>query len=65
MKRQIVQIAAMGDGVGLFALCSDGSAWELSDEAHWLELPPIPQDPEPPEVTELRKFVEGNGDDRP
>jgi hypothetical protein len=62
MKRQIVQIS-VADG-GLAALCSDGTIWILA-ESNWHSAPPIPQDPEPKEVTELRKFVEGNGDDRP
>jgi hypothetical protein len=71
MKRQIVQIAAMTEAATnlecVYALCDDGSVWgfaEYRDDA-WRRLPPIPQDPEAPEVTELRKFVEGNGDDRP
>jgi hypothetical protein len=64
MKRQIVQIAALPAVSGyhsdaLYALCGDGGVWAF--DGKWNLLPPIPQDPEAPEVTELRKFVEGNG----
>jgi hypothetical protein len=68
MKRQIVQIAVIpasaGEKSALVALTNDG-ALHMFAAGDWHRVPPIPQDPEPPEVTELRKFVEGNGDDRP
>jgi hypothetical protein len=63
MKRQIVQVSAASGDV-ICAACNDGTAWAFY-KAAWVKLPPIPQDPESKEVTELRKFVEGNGDDRP
>jgi hypothetical protein len=62
MKRQIVHVSAWNTAI--IALCDDGTVWECF-RGDWQQFPPIPQDPEAPEVTELRKFVEGNGDDRP
>jgi hypothetical protein len=55
MKRQIVQIAASENT--LAALCDDGTIWALHGD--WTLMPPIPQDPEAPEVVELRKFING------
>jgi hypothetical protein len=59
MKRWITHMAATSDDV--YAECNDGTFWVFFANK-WHALSPIPQDPEAPEVTELRKFVEGNGE---
>ena len=52
-NRKVIQISACGhentistqSDVSLFALCSDGSMWVLSDQSmlQWRQLPPIPE----------------------
>ena len=50
--RKIVQIAAAGhenvsttqSNLTLFALCNDGTVWDINNQqATWRQLPPIPQ----------------------
>lgn len=46
--RKIIQIAATGHQhwCGIYALCDDGTAWELytpKPDSQWVQLPSIPQ----------------------
>lgn len=47
--RKIVQINSCGNrdsGIEIYALCDDGTMWDLSG-GQWVQFPPIPQDHEP------------------
>lgn len=58
MTRRIFQLtaAARPDGSAeVYAICNDGTAWELLN-GQWVQLPPIPQDEaKDPSVCEARQ----------
>lgn len=57
MERKIIQIATGSlhqDYVNshvVYALCNDGTLWEISHNEKWKRLPNIPQDQKQPQVT--------------
>ena len=45
MTRRIVQVAVSGGETDVvYALCNDGSLWEMWDDHNWHRLPDVPQD---------------------